>query len=155
MSSARASLSAAEPTTTQVADRAGRQRAPQVAPSAAAARRWRLATAAFATFLAAIISSASLGYPLPILAWVRYLPGGDFTGHAVLVGTMAFFAGGCAPRLLGRWISTGAAVVALLIAGEELSQIWLESRAFSLGDLAGNALGIVVAEIARRRFLGS
>ncbi|MEO1087845.1 MAG: hypothetical protein AAFY88_26725 [Acidobacteriota bacterium] len=113
-------------------------------------RRWRIAAAAMAAFLIAVIASADLGQPLPIIDWVRYLPGGDFTGHIVLVGAMAFFAGGCAPRTIGGVISTGAAVVAVVILGEELSQLWIASRSFSIGDLAANGLGIAGAELLRR-----
>ncbi|MEO1369854.1 MAG: hypothetical protein AAFX50_21940 [Acidobacteriota bacterium] len=119
-------------------------------PSTVAARRWRLAAAAMGAFLLAVIASASLGRPLPIIDGVRYLPGGDFTGHVVLVGAMAFFAGGCAPKTIGGVLSTGATVVAVLIVGEELSQLWIASRSFSVGDLAANALGVASAELLRR-----
>ena len=112
---------------------------------------WRRATFAFGAFLALVIAGANLGLPLPIFDWVVYLPGGDFGGHALLVGTLAFFAGGAMPKKVGGVISTGALIVALLIVGEEFSQLWLEHRSFSRWDLLGDAIGIVLAESLRRR----
>ncbi|MEM8998187.1 MAG: hypothetical protein AAGF23_25615, partial [Acidobacteriota bacterium] len=117
--------------TTTVHENPAAPRSPAVAADARATRRWRVAAAAMGAFLLAVIGSASLGRPLPIIDWVRYLPGGDFTGHAVLVGAMAFFAGGCAPKTVGGVLSAGAATVAVVIAGEELSQLWIASRSFS------------------------
>ena len=111
---------------------------------------WRRATFGFSGFLVIVIAGANLGLPLPIFKWVLYLPGGDFTGHAILVGLLAFFAGGAFPRLIAGTLSVGAAAVALVIFGEEVSQLWLEHRSFSRLDLLGDALGLGVAEALRR-----
>lgn len=115
--------------------------------------RWRWATASFGLFLIGVIVAADVGSPW--LDVVRYLPGADFTGHMVLIGTLAFLAGSWAPtpaRLGSGLLSRGAMVVALLVLTEELSQIWLPHRTFSFGDLAADALGIAAAECLRRAF---
>lgn len=113
---------------------------------------WRVApalvTAGFLACLVVIIVVADRG-ALP--EWVgayRRLPGGDVLVHGVLIGAAAgmvnWAAAGQMVRL-GRWrMPTGSVWIGLLAVGEEIAQIWIPARTFSWGDLAGNAVGILV-----------
>lgn len=128
-------------------------RSPGIARSSASGR-WRVATALNGAFLIAVIAAANSDSRL-VDTVASALPGADFTGHVVLIGLLAFAANGWADRpIAGGVLLRGSAAVALLALAEELSQIWLPARSFSASDLVADALGIALADAARRVLLG-
>ncbi len=84
--------------------------------------------------------------------FVKELPGGDKTGHVVLSCVLAFAAiGGVCGRSVrarGRHFGWCLATVAALVTLEELSQVPLPARSFSLADLAASYLGVGIAGVA-------
>ena len=81
----------------------------------------------------------------PLLRLVTRLPGGDTTAHFLFLGctayasTLAF----TRPARHFRWTQLLPAILLLLAAtGDELSQLGIRTRTFSLGDLAANYAGI-------------
>lgn len=108
----------------------------------------------FAAFLIGIIVLANTGRGSFLFQWVSVLPGGDFTGHIVLMGTMSLLLNAALRfRTFALWgvpVLWGTAVFLGIATLEECSQWFIPSRSFSLGDMAGNAIGIVgFGEIGR------
>jgi VanZ family protein len=102
----------------------------------------------FGALVAVISAAASLGFGVRYLVLIHSLPGGDIVGHFLLIGSLAFvsalaFVEVGSPR---RWFQWARVVVVLgtVMAGDELLQIALPLRSFSLHDLLANAAGILV-----------
>ena len=99
---------------------------------------------AFALLLLGVVLAAG-GQHLPIsLLQLTNFPGGDKLAHFLLLGSLnlliclAFARGeGAARRTLLL-----SALVGLAATLEEISQIWIPNRTFSLGDLSANLAGI-------------
>ena len=80
-------------------------------------------------------------------AFVNLIPLGDKWGHFILIGTLSFLIN------LAVWQSGRAQdrfgvvkvslIVTLFVTLEELSQMWLPNRTFSLLDLTFDLLGII------------
>ncbi len=102
----------------------------------------------FALFLVVIIVSADMGRLGSFLSLVRYVPGKDFTGHLVLLGTMSLLLNTALRFKTFRWGSWNILVgtVILLVVGttEEISQLFFVSRSFSFHDMLGNTIGIIL-----------
>jgi hypothetical protein len=114
-----------------------------------------LGWAAFILGLAAvalIITAADRGWMATWFYRINQFPFGDKAGHFVLIGGLAFLLNYALKhrptpwRPLGRRVLWGSLIVGVLITLEEISQIWIRSRTFSLGDLAANYAGIVCAQ---------
>lgn len=80
----------------------------------------------------------------------RNVPGGDKTGHFILMGALAFLVvlATARPTLtqrlsLGRHVTLWGSVTAIVIAAEECSQFYIPSRTFSLWDMAASLGGIL------------
>lgn len=89
---------------------------------------------------------ASLLPDWPLDRIVSALPGGDVTGHFLLVGGSAFLATlGFGPGSEPSWrrLLVPALAVTLFATADEISQIYLEERDFSWTDLAANYAGIL------------
>jgi hypothetical protein len=101
----------------------------------------------FAFFIAWVIFAADTGsFPLWLRALYRF-PGGDWVGHFVLYGLLAWFAVRAFPQrvsLLGRSIPLAALLVLLLAVLEELSQFWFPLRTPDWRDLAFGTAGTLV-----------
>lgn len=103
-------------------------------------------TAVFALFLIGLIFLANQGTETGPLSRIYAVPGGDKVGHFVLMGLLSFLVNlslrGALVRL-GRWyMLKGSLLVAMVVMLEELSQQFIESRTFSLVDLAVDFIGI-------------
>jgi len=112
-----------------------------------ASKNWmRAALFAFSAILASIILAADTRIAAPVFDFVRSFPLGDKIAHFILMGTLTLLANLVLSRgLLARSrhpILTGTSIVAGLVLLEEISQIWIPGRTFSLSDLAADALGI-------------
>lgn len=100
----------------------------------------------FLLFLAFIVFLADRGLAANYFALVHVIPGADKLGHFVLMGTLSFLVNmGLEARqwsLAGRQVLRGSLLVALLVTAEELTQLVLPTRSFSLLDLLSDYLGI-------------
>ena len=114
----------------------------------------------FTLFIAFIVIEANSGRMPAFIKQLYDFPGGDLAGHFILMGIMSFlivsaFASGrgvSAPRVVIR----ASLVIAILVAIEEISQLFLANRTFSWLDLGFSQLGIICAGalalfFARRR----
>lgn len=109
----------------------------------------------FAGFVVFVIVQADRGQLPDAFSLYREAPFGDTIGHFILIGGTAFFANLALElktvRLGGRSILKGSVLVGVLAFLEELSQIAIPTRTFSLSDLLADGAGIFVAEILARR----
>ena len=107
----------------------------------------RLAALLFGLAAVLVSAVASLRPDWPLGRIVGALPGGDLTGHFLLVGGSAFLATlGFAPgdgTRNDRLLLPALAVLAFATI-DEFSQIYLAEREFSWSDLAANYAGIAV-----------
>ena len=107
----------------------------------------RVLALAFAAFVFTTSILTSSGYASEILRISGHLPGRDITGHFLLMGLLAFFVvmGFASARPAGRRLGVpGAAfIVAVLVTLDELIQLTIPSRTFSLVDLGASYAGIV------------
>jgi polysaccharide biosynthesis protein VpsQ len=104
-------------------------------------------TILYLLFLVGIIIIANLGLFGRLFIPVSSIPGGDKTGHFLLMGILSFLATlTMAPRRfkMGRLtLPLGSVCVAIVVTMEEFSQIFIRSRGFSWGDLAADYCGII------------
>lgn len=105
-----------------------------------------LVTAVFVVFLLSVIYIANQGTVTGPLRFIYVLPGGDKVGHLVMMGILSFLVNlslrGALMRV-GRWYTLkGSLLVGMAVTVEELSQQFVESRTFSLVDLAFDFVGI-------------
>ncbi len=79
--------------------------------------------------------------------FLKRVPVGDKIGHFILPGILSYLinmALSCVRvRILTRGVLKGSLIVALVMTLEELSQLFLVTRQFSLYDLLFDYLGIV------------
>lgn len=99
--------------------------------------------------VAGAVVCADEGWAPRFFAYVNNLPLGDKVGHFLLVGMLAWLLN---RALLHRRVSIfprpvllGGLLIAVIMTVEEVSQIWIPSRSFSLSDLAANYAGILCA----------
>ena len=98
--------------------------------------------------VAAISLLASTSYGVTIAHLVQQIPGGDKTGHFVLMGLVSFVTVAAAIRLGNRSIRTrvlsGFGLVVLFATLDEVLQVVLPRRTFSWTDLSASYAGVVV-----------
>ena len=102
---------------------------------------------AFGAFVAGVSVLASTAYHVEIARLVGRLPGGDLTGHFLLMGILAFLAvlGFASARVRGRQLGVVgvAALITALVTVDEVAQLHLPTRSFSWADLFASYGGIV------------
>lgn len=119
----------------------------------------KILTVLFIILLVLIILAANLGLGPVLFTFLDGIPGGDKLGHFVLMGILSFLVnyllGGKRIHIRSIHIPTGTAIVMAIVTLEEISQIFLEHRGFSLGDLFFDYAGIIIfgylAEFLHRR----
>ena len=89
--------------------------------------------------------AATTGNATSIIRLVHLLPGGDFTGHLLITGSVSFalvmcLCTSCVCTRRRVFIAIGALI--LFTTVDECAQLALPRRAFSLWDLGANVLGI-------------
>jgi hypothetical protein len=100
--------------------------------------------------LAGVVGISFLATVRPsMFLWVWDLPGADKTGHFVEMGLLAFaIVVGLSPVIVRRRLSLGAlaclAVTVALVTLDELAQLVMPHRTFSLEDLGWSYAGIAV-----------
>ena len=90
----------------------------------------------FLIFIFVVVASADTGIGDHVYSFVFTVPIGDKIGHFFLMGTLSLLvnlAMGVRTARFGRYdILLGSLLVAIGVTLEELSQIWIASRSFSL-----------------------
>lgn len=115
-------------------------------------------TLLYALLLIVIVVLAGTGNLGGILGAIHRVPLGDKIAHFVLVGLLAYAVNISVPGKMFRVgrvpISQGTLWVLAVVTLEEISQYWLPSRNFDLGDLLADVLGIgFFSWLALRRHL--
>jgi polysaccharide biosynthesis protein VpsQ len=101
----------------------------------------------FLLFLFYVIMAADKGTLPQFIRTMYHFPHGDWIGHFVLYGILAWLAARAFPRqvhLGGRKFPFSALFVILMAAIEELSQFWFPTRTPDLLDLTFGILGTIV-----------
>jgi VanZ family protein len=101
----------------------------------------------YALFLVVIIILADSGQEIFFFSTLAKIPWGDKIGHFFLMGVMAYLLTWVthAERLTihGKSVLKGPFWLAVIVTLEEISQIWIANRGFSLLDLGFDYLGII------------
>ena len=109
-------------------------------------RHFRPIAIGFLLVIIAIILIADLGLGQKWFALLYTLPNADVLGHFLLLGLLSLLVSLGFPagrvRLAGLPLLKTVLLIAAVITLEELSQIFLANRSFSLLDLAANYAGI-------------
>ena len=109
-------------------------------------RKVRCITVLFCLALFGIVLVADLGFGGKAFFFLDYIPGGDKTGHFLLMGIFSFLININLSCRLVKWgrlrILKGNLIVLIIVTIEEISQGLLASRNFDLGDLFFDYLGI-------------
>lgn len=105
-------------------------------------------TLAFGIFILWIIYTADTGRANIFIDLVGTIPFGDKVSHAVLYGLLTLGANTSSRFLvfkLGRFACyRGSLAVAVFALLEELSQMYIPSRAWDISDLVADAVGILL-----------
>ena len=95
----------------------------------------------FISYIIFLADTASLNLGLEI---VKVIPYGDKVMHAVLYGMMAMLLN-YGLRYRAVWgVQLGAIIVLTFATIEELSQIFIITRTFDMGDLMADLVGVVL-----------
>jgi VanZ family protein len=112
-------------------------------------------TGGFILLLILIVLIANLGLGPVYFPFVYDFPGLDKIGHFLLMGTLSFLVnttlGAKKIRILSANLLLGNLLVILVVVLEEISQIFLVHRAFSLLDLAFDMGGIILGGYIAQR----
>lgn len=109
-------------------------------------RQPRLWALLYGMLLIVIVVLAGTGNLGGILGAIHRVPLGDKIAHFILVGLLAYAVNVSVPGRVFRYgrvtVSQGTLWVLAVVTLEEISQYWLPSRRFDLGDLLADVLGI-------------
>ncbi len=112
------------------------------------ARLWAWLAAALLLLIVLIVIAADLGWAGRLFPWIVYVPGQDVTAHFILIGSLAMLVNLALNRrsfqIARRSVQLGSAVILLVVAIEEFSQLWISTRGFSLYDLSADILGVLI-----------
>lgn len=105
-------------------------------------------TVAFVIFLILVITAANLGLGRVLFPFVYVVAWGDKIGHFLLMGLLSFLVNyvmpGAKVRVGSFRLPLGILLVMAGVTVEELSQLFLLFRGFSLVDLVFDYAGILV-----------
>ena len=111
----------------------------------------RIAFAAFALFLAAMVVVADLGQGGRFWGFLRKIPLGDKLGHLGLFGVLAVLANLATRAASYRWgglrIAKGSFWVFAVAFVEECSQAFIPARSFDMVDLTADLLAVILASV--------
>ncbi|MFT5195811.1 MAG: VanZ family protein [Cellvibrionaceae bacterium] len=110
-------------------------------------KKYTWASFVFSLFLVVIIYMANTGSNR-LLGYLYTVPNFDKIGHFVLFGALAFFVNralGCKKtNLFGNIVLVGSMWVISFVVLEEVSQIFIATRNFSISDLMYDMVGIYI-----------
>ncbi|NDJ78220.1 MAG: trypsin [Chloroflexi bacterium] len=102
----------------------------------------------FFVFIVLVVIVADLGWGVILFTFLDWVPGGDKTGHFLLMGMLSLLVnislGAARVERSPVPVLRGSLLVTVLVTLEEFSQLWLAARGFSLLDLAADYAGILV-----------
>jgi VanZ family protein len=105
-------------------------------------------TVTFILFLVGVVFAADTGLGTTLFVFLDRIPGGDKTGHFVLIGMLAFLINmsldSTRTRVLSVRVLKGSLIIAVIVTLEEFSQLFLRHRGFSLIDLSADYAGILL-----------
>lgn len=105
-------------------------------------------TLVFIVFLISIVIIANLGLSPIVFPFIYKIPGGDKLGHFFLMGILSFLVNSAlitkTKKRYSKYILRGSLFIMAIVTIEEISQIFLEYRAFSVIDLLFDYLGIIL-----------
>ena len=103
-------------------------------------------TTAFIVFLVTLIMLKDTGSCEKIFELLKYVPWGDKIGHFLLMGMFSFLLNIVLyPRRCGFLltdIQKGTVIATILVTLEEMTHMFLDTRSFSVADLASDYTGI-------------
>ena len=100
----------------------------------------------FTALVVILIAIADADVAPRVFHIVHLVPYGDKVAHAILFGTLAFLVERFAASR-GWRVGPATVMLAVLVAAEETSQIWLPARAFTISDLVADFLGMAVGAL--------
>jgi VanZ family protein len=102
----------------------------------------------FIVLLILIVIAANMGLGPLFFSFVYLLPGGDKAGHFILMGLLSFLINSVMRasrvQVFSFDLLKGSLIVMAIVTIEELSQIFLKYRGFSLFDLFFDYTGIII-----------
>lgn len=111
-------------------------------------RRITRVTIGFIVLLWVIVLIANAGLGPRLFGFLDYVPGGDKTGHFLLMGMAAFLVNlslnAARLRIGPLHVLVGSVGVAAVVTLEEFSQVFFASRTFDLTDLTADYVGILL-----------
>ena len=111
----------------------------------------RLLLVAFSLFITWIVYLANTGQSSTLLFIAQYVPFGDKAGHVILSGILTLLINLAMNfRYIGKGrlqFPLGTLVASIIVLLEEVSQIYIPSRTFSMGDLFSDFIGISVCTV--------
>jgi VanZ family protein len=109
---------------------------------------WRIFAGLFLIFMLAVAALADRGMIPPWIRFIYRFQGGDWVGHFVLYGMLAYLGARAFSKCLmiaGKFFPLSMLVTILLATVEELSQFWFPLRSPDWRDLSFGILGILAA----------
>jgi VanZ family protein len=104
-----------------------------------------LVFAGFTVFIVFVVYAANTGQGGRYWSFLDAIPYGDKLGHVLLMGTLCLLLNlALRCRTVGR-VLLGSVIIAVIVLGEELSQIFIATRTFDFGDLLADSVGILLA----------
>ena len=107
----------------------------------------KITTSLYFILLAMIVYAANRGTLPKYISFYREIPFGDTLGHFILMGILSFFATILSKRhrvaVAGVSVPIGPILVFVIVFIEEVSQIFIATRTFSLTDLSADICGII------------
>lgn len=105
-------------------------------------------TIIFVIILIIIVVAANMGLGPSFFAFVYLLPGGDKAGHFILMGFLSFLINSVMRasriKVFNFDLLKGSLIVLAIVTIEELSQLFLKHRGFSIFDLFFDYTGIII-----------
>ena len=112
----------------------------------------------FCVFLGLVIYTEDVGAGSRYWGWVNNVPMGDKFCHCTFMFTFSVLTNltlKCRPiHLGGQTVLLGTVIVAIVVAAEEFSQLWIPGRDFDVLDLTADLVGIACGSLLARRLQG-
>jgi len=104
----------------------------------------------FISFIIYLADTADYNFAFRMIGHIPY---GDKIMHALLYGVMALLLNYGLKfksyKFLGFNLQLGAIIVLFFAGLEEITQYWIPSRTFDLGDLLADAIGVALFSLKR------
>ena len=102
----------------------------------------------FISFIIYLADTADYNFAFRLIGHIPY---GDKLMHGILYGIMALLLNYGLNYKSFKTLQVGAVIVLTFAILEEISQYWIPSRTFDLGDLLADVIGVVLFSFIRFR----